>query len=222
MPAILIHSFDADVHAAAVSWALESVGESVLFWQSGKFPAEQRLSLTFGHFGDCPPYLRIEADRQELAARKVVWNRRPHSPNISPFLPGSEWDFAERESRLFLRSLMRLLSPDAFWINPPLVAEADSYKPLQLSLAVKAGFRVPETLSSNDPDAIADFYRRQGGKVIFKSFHGNAWALEDGSPRIYAMNRTVPVEPEDLDKREALSAAPGIFQRRIKRPSSCA
>lgn len=216
MPALLIHSFDGDVHAAAVLWALNGLGQDCVFWPSGKFPAEQKLSLSYED-AQAGPSPRIEMEAQAFPTVQAVWNRRPHGPKLSTTLPESEHEFAEIESRIFLHSMMRLLSPDALWVNPPRAAEADSYKPLQLSLAVKAGFRAPETLVSNDPDAIADFYRRHNGEVVYKCFRGNAWRLEDGSERIYAMNRTVPLEPEDLERREALAAAPGIFQRRIEK-----
>jgi len=216
MPAILIHSLDGDIHAAAVLWAFEALGQECIFWPSGKFPAEQRLSLSFAEAqaGSSP---RIEMEAQAFPAVQAVWNRRPHGPKLPTTLPESEHEFAEIESRILLHSTMRLLSPGALWINPPHAAEADSYKPLQLSLAVKAGFHVPETLFSNDPDAIAEFHRRHNGDIVYKCFQGNAWKLEDGSGRIYAMNRTVPVSAEDLEQRDALSAAPGIFQRRIEK-----
>lgn len=45
---------------------------------------------------------------------------------------------------------------------------SNSSKPYQAQLIGAAGFRVPETLVTNDPDAVLDF-RARHGKLIFKS-----------------------------------------------------
>jgi glutathione synthase/RimK-type ligase-like ATP-grasp enzyme len=44
----------------------------------------------------------------------------------------------------------------------------NSSKPYQAQLIAAAGFRVPETLVTNDPEAVLDF-RARHGKLIFKS-----------------------------------------------------
>ena len=76
-PAILVHSREDDIHAAAMIWGLERLGRRCVFWPSGKFPAEQALSLAVGSTGDRAATPAIEADRRMLPAAKTVWNRRP-------------------------------------------------------------------------------------------------------------------------------------------------
>lgn len=116
-----------------------------------------------------------------------------------------------------MQALIRTVAPCAFWVNPPEVAEEDSFKPLQLLEAVKAGLRVPPTLFSNDPETIRDFYGRMKSAVVYKSYHGASWTSASARQpsQLRAVNRTVPVLPEDLEKVSALAAAPGIFQRAI-------
>ena len=114
-----------------------------------------------------------------------------------------------------MRALMRTVAPKAFWVNPPELAAADGFKPLQLRLAAEVGMRIPETLFSNDPDEIARFFRRLDGEVVHKCYRGHGWSLDGASDRIRAVNRTVAVLPEDLAQKAALAAAPGIFQRAI-------
>jgi len=126
--------------------------------------------------------------------------------------------FAEREGRAHVRALERHVAPSAFWVNPPEIAATDGYKPLQLRTAATVGFCIPDTLFSNDPDKIAEFHRRWDGDVVFKSYHGVAWSTEgEHGLKGKRVNRTVLLLPEDLEQREALSAAPGIFQRRIEK-----
>jgi glutathione synthase/RimK-type ligase-like ATP-grasp enzyme len=45
---------------------------------------------------------------------------------------------------------------------------SNSSKPYQAQLIASAGFRIPETLVTNDPEAVLDF-RARHGKLIFKS-----------------------------------------------------
>lgn len=47
----------------------------------------------------------------------------------------------------------------------------NSSKPYQLQLIRAGGFDVPETLVTNDPDLVVDFWRRHG-RVIYKSISG--------------------------------------------------
>lgn len=213
----LIRSFPDDVHADAVLWAFNLLGRRAFLWRSDVFPVHQRWSAEMASDGTCRHRVTIEDEPHDLPTVRTVWNRRALPPSLVEGLSEQDAKVAWEESRAHTRGLIRTLAPEAFWVNPPSVVESIQHKPVQIRLANRVGFRVPETLFSNDPDAIADFHRRHDSNIVYKCFYGNSWKLEDGSERIYAMNRTVPVLPEDLEHRAALSAAPGIFQRRIEK-----
>ena len=56
-------------------------------------------------------------------------------------------------------------------INRPTAMESNSSKPFQAQLIARAGFAVPETLVTSEPELAAGF-RRQHGRVIYKSVSG--------------------------------------------------
>ena len=56
-------------------------------------------------------------------------------------------------------------------VNRHSVMASNGSKPFQAQLIRRYGFEVPETLITNDPDAVLEF-QRQCGRVIFKSISG--------------------------------------------------
>ena len=56
----------------------------------------------------------------------------------------------------------------AYVVSRPSAAASNGSKPYQLSAVAAAGFAIPETLVSNDPEAVESFVRRHG-VVIYKS-----------------------------------------------------
>jgi glutathione synthase/RimK-type ligase-like ATP-grasp enzyme len=56
-------------------------------------------------------------------------------------------------------------------LNRPLAMESNSSKPFQTQQIGAAGFRIPDTLVSNDPEEVRAFWR-QHGRVIYKSVSG--------------------------------------------------
>lgn len=60
---------------------------------------------------------------------------------------------------------------DALVVNRPLSMRSNSSKPYQCQVIAAAGFAVPETLVTNDPNEVLAFHQRHG-KVIFKSTSG--------------------------------------------------
>lgn len=212
---ILIHSFPNDVHAAAVGWALRQLGAEVFFWPSGAFPAVQGLTTEISSAGDVRQSVRVQDTRTDLPRCKTVWHRRRKPAFLSRSLSPKDIDFVERECRAHLNSTPRLLSPDAFWVNPPRAAEQDIYKPIQLRTAATVGFSIPDTLFSNDPGEIRGFYDRHGGDIIYKAYRGATWAGEEGLGDKIAMGFTTTLRRDDLANDAALAAAPGIFQRKL-------
>jgi len=213
---ILIHSFDLDVHARAVMWALEALGNPATLWPSGVFPAQQRWAARLCPDGRYEHSVTTgDGGAIRLPEAEVVWNRRALQPVVSDTLGHQDGMFSRRESLLHMRSLMRTVAPDALWINPPWISEADGYKPVQLRTALRTGFRVPDTLFTNDPDTVAAFFDAHDGRIVYKSFRGKNWMDDDKPGEIRAINRTAMVERADLAHRAEIAAAPGIYQQVI-------
>ena len=60
---------------------------------------------------------------------------------------------------------------DARVVSRPSAMTSNNSKPYQAQLIQKAGLAVPDTLITNDPDLVREFWR-QHGKIIYKSISG--------------------------------------------------
>jgi len=209
---VLIRSHVLDYHAHAVRWALERRGVGAEVWDSSAFPAEQSLGLAVERDGGVSPWIGGENPVHDLSGISVVWNRRRGSPTLSAQLHEADHPFVRKEVNIFLAEFARELLPEALWVNPVEAQHRDVHKVYQLRTAGSLGFPVPPTIVTNDPDAIADFYRAHDGDVVFKAFTGGFWSSGGGRQ---AQAVTAAVDEDHLAYRNSLAAAPGIYQKRI-------
>jgi len=211
---ILIPTFLRDIHSTAVAIALSRRGESPTLWHGADMPTRQQGSMALSPVGE----LEWEVSGAGLPPTDrhfdVVWNRRPSPPILPPDLPIPDSDLyvARRECQAFQRGLWSLLAPDAFWVNSPEGRARASAKPAQLVAATAAGFSIPPTLISNDPERIRRFVGQHEGHALYKPFVPTHW---DMGSRGVAFAFASPVTLADLPDDEVLRLSPGIFQRRI-------
>ena len=91
------------------------------------------------------------------------------------------------------------------WIDRPRdIVDAEN-KPLQLQYAREAGFRVPRTLVSQDPDRIRAFFQAEPGGVIVKPLKASI------KKQIF----TVDLAGEAFDRPDDFKSFPAIYQQRI-------
>lgn len=218
MSNILIHSFTNDIHANAVMWALNKLDASYTFWPSDLFPGESCWSMEFTpNQNDVRNSVAINKNAFILSDYKSVWYRRPKRPNISSDVHEDDRKFIEQECLPHMRSMTRLVSPDALWINTPNSAAQDLFKPLQMQTAISSGFNIPCTLFSNDPEEIRSFFHRLKANVIYKSYRSSFWANSGTATGKVALGYTSTLYPDDLENDDTLRAGPGIFQEKIEK-----
>lgn len=116
----------------------------------------------------------------------------------TPFL----MEMAQREIESALGSLFRILP--CRWVNSPEAVAMHAYKAYQLSLLHQAGIRVPQTLISNDPQAVIQFHEALDGQVIFKPVRGGGHAAQ------------LTFDLLTTDKLAELANAPSQFQELIE------
>jgi glutathione synthase/RimK-type ligase-like ATP-grasp enzyme len=121
---------------------------------------------------------------------------------ILPELEGEpEGSAARRHARATHDALYRWLEvADARVVNRSDPQGSNSSKPYQAQLIASYGFRVPETLISNDPDAVLAF-KAQHGEIIYKSMSGVrsiVKALDDNDIARLADIRWCPVQFQAL------------------------
>jgi glutathione synthase/RimK-type ligase-like ATP-grasp enzyme len=151
--------------------------------------------------------IRAQESRKHLELEDIsgIWWRRPHPPAIKygQDRPQNLLTVVRDERRSALIGSLNGLIQNSF--NDPSRSRQASHKPTQLVRARHLGFKIPETLITNDANAVKAFHERTGGSTVYKMFNGTSFGL-------YGTRR---LEPEDLDNLDRLKACPAIFQERI-------
>lgn len=214
-PTILILTEFDDVHAYAVAEALGRKGAEACVWHTTDFPTRSGESILISGNRE---EIRVQGPGvslrgPSLEAVQTVWRRRPACALPGGVLHPADRKFAEIECNAFRRALLEALSPQAWWVNSPMAALRADSKPAQHRAALLAGFSVPDTLYSNDPDAIRTFIRQNDGTVVYKPFRGTSWSNGMSSWATY----TSRVSEAQLVDEDLLRLTPGIFQAEIKK-----
>lgn len=211
MTNVLIPTHAGDAHALAVATALEAKGHRATRWFGADCPERQTQTIRLG--GEARLHVRARDERDSFVSDEfeAVWYRRPE-PAIVPHWVHPSDELATRIAwKQLFESSWFLFSPQTFWVNPVDRFVAANSKPLQLMVAERAGFDIPDTLISNDPEAVREFVGSLAGDAIYKNFASTDWVGE----ACRAVSRTVSVSLADLDDDEVIRTAPGIFQRRV-------
>lgn len=143
----------------------------------------------------------------------VIWNRRPGKPFDD--IPGEErpsaaiQKFVSDQWYTWLESLQ--LIPAITWINHPQINDAMENKARQLLLASQVGFRIPETLISNDPDAIKSRLNRSGNRMVAKALYSPL--IEEPEKDFFIF--TNELQETHLTNVNAIKISPCIFQEAL-------
>jgi hypothetical protein len=216
---------------------LEERGVRWFRFNTESFPLLCRGQIQF--FDDDRPHFRLAADGQVIDSRDIsaVWYRRQSDPVLPQGLPEEDREFVRVECLGYLNSLYHCLD-HCLWVNPCWPERLAADKTRQLVLAKLVGLAVPRTLVSNDPQAVREFFKQSGGRVVFKPLIG----MVSGKPPDYSVQlksafegkftfppayEVDPAEkdrrvvftqlltPDKLDELDALAACPAIFQEYV-------
>ena len=168
MVTLILGSAD-DEHAMHVGQRLHERGREVALLDSRGFPESLRLTYDPARNNG-----RIRYDDgsvlnlDEIAS--VYW--RSYFGPIGPELPSAEQSFiAVNDARGLFESL--LIRLPAKWVNGWKAYQSHQTKPAQLSLLAGHGVPVPDTLITNDPEAVREFAARHP-RAIYKPVQGGA------------------------------------------------
>lgn len=202
MGTILIIGAEREYHAKYIFDQLQARGSDCVYLDTQAFPEHLKLNLmpTEGAGGGS---LKMEDGRHiPLESVSSVYWRYRYNTEVSPEVPPEVVPIIYREIDSALGSLFRNM-PNALWVNSVSAIERHRYKTHQLFLMAQAGIRVPDTLVSNDPEAVTRFYEAHHGNVIYKPVSGGA--------------HTAKMTPEDLSEKRLseLRLSPVQFQEMI-------
>lgn len=214
MATVIVTTYN-DRHAYAVCAALRVAGEECNMVFTSDFPAAEFHNV---FLGNTPKVILRGVDGEiDLLGADTIWFRRCRSPKPNTdILHPDDVKFVQRSLSLYHRQFwysVASLAPreNIFWVNDPVSATLAESKLLQLETARKVGFKVPDTLVSNDRDCICKFIRRARGPVVKKSFTPFVW-MDD-----LRANGTTFVTEEDLPSAAVISTYPEIFQVAVPR-----
>lgn len=208
---LLILSEPNDAHIPFLLPKLEARRAEYLWFDPGNFPAEAQISLGFNTSGLCEHRLQHQGRTVDLSRVTAVWWRRP-----SPVTAGAgvqdpkQRDFVERVSQRFLNGLWELL--DCPWLpGKPSAERVADNKLVQLAVAARLGFTVPQTLVTNNPGDFLDFYNEHHSSIINKSLINLNLAVgEAGDEHSVLYTRTV--RRRDVVNYQSVRHSPVIFQ----------
>jgi glutathione synthase/RimK-type ligase-like ATP-grasp enzyme len=101
------------------------------------------------------------------------------------------------------------------WINSPDATRRASNRVCQLMAAKEAGFNIPCTLITNDPQKAHDFYYKSNGNMIVKVLHHHDIEIQNKLYSIYSHL----IKEDDLSRFSDLAYAPCILQNKLSKNS---
>lgn len=209
---VLILARPDDAHALKVSEFLTKYGAE--WFILGPQELSNETEMTFS-FDEKKKHHQLKLpDKSEIDLNDVdsIWYRR--LPNIQHEGLPKAWMNTMVESELRSAYFGWFRSLDCLHVNHPERNDASSYKLYQLDLARRVGLTIPQTLVTNRPDEVREFYKKCKSQVIYKligertNFYLPKYEPGPGIP-------TLLLREEDLEHLEQVSLAPHIFQECI-------
>ena len=209
---IVILAFANDPHTAALKWALEHAGYSVVNWAGLSWTEDRQATLTLG------AETKVVLGKHTIDPGDVVWIRRPNLPMPNPGVDEADKKFAESEYKWHSHSVLYLLEHlPVRCINPYSASRVINNKSVQLHLASLCGLNTPASVLTNSPAAVKEFLEAPARRAICKAFFPHVWKKEDSEA--VAVTETFEIKAEELPDDEVLTYAPAIYQEMIVKNS---
>ncbi len=202
MTLIMIIGSERDYHARYMLETLQQRGVDCFYFDTFAYPGSLKVNLTPDASDKAGTLVVPGRGTVNINDITAVYWRYHHGYTLLPNMPPDLSSVIFREIDSAIGSLFRNMN-HVLWVNPPEAIEMHRYKTHQLHVLSQAGLRIPQTLISNDPDAVRAFCADHPEGVIFKPVAGGA--------------HTQQVKPEDLtdERLKDLIHSPVQFQEMI-------
>ncbi|MEV5507837.1 ATP-grasp ribosomal peptide maturase [Streptomyces orinoci] len=178
-----------------------------------RFDPGQPDEVTFtAAAGDGRPWHGPLATRtrfMDLQDVRSVYYRRPTRYTAPEGLNAQEREFAAAQVRHGMGGILAAL-PNCLYVNHPHLNWGAEYKPRQITEALRAGFRVPPTLITNEPTA-ARMFAEKHEAVVYKPLRSTEYR-ENGELRTIWVR---PVKADEIDY--GIAACPHLFQQVVRK-----
>lgn len=197
---ILLCGIPSETPLALVSNALDELGVPYVWFNQRRFA---EATLAFSVLGEqVAGVVRLNGREYPLDAFSGIYNRLMDDQSLPELrdLP-SENPLRSRCRRLHDALLQWMEITPARVINRMAAMASNSSKPYQMQWIRQHGFAIPDTLITNDPDLVRQFYQ-QHGRVIYKSASGVRSIVK-------------LLQPEDFTRLERIRWCPTQFQVQV-------
>lgn len=209
-PCVLLITHSGDYYTIdRVQEHLQEFGYKTLRFNTDEYPTRVKINQCIG-LDSAKASITIEGETVNLSEIAAVWIRKVAPPNIEVEMDPVHRKGCLQESSYVLGLLFSLLE-DRPTLDSLSRMQAAENKLSQQRAARLSGLQIPETLISNDPDAVKQFYYAQGGAVVAKLLTSLSHSMEGASPTIY----TSTITEEDLADLDSLQFSPMTFQQKI-------
>lgn len=203
---VLIIAPHHDSHALAVSQTLEEeFNVNTIIWDSKRFPLHDTANFRLDKKAS---NLYLRNNGQKISSENLcsIWWRRANKHELDVNLSDPKvYTYCLKQCESFFKGSINCLNIPV--INTPMFEIAAEYKPMQLKTAQSIGLSIPNTLMTNDPGEVHDFWKDMNGNIIYKSFNSPSWKLIE----------TRMLTEEDLEHLDTLRHAPIIVQEKIEK-----
>lgn len=169
------------------------------------FPQRLSLDARLGPYG-WDGVLSTEYREVRLCDVRSVWYHHPTQFALPEGMSQPERRHAAAEARCGLGGVLSSL--DVLWVNHP-SRSSDLFKPRQLQVANRCGLSVPDSVVTNNPDAVRDFAAGMDGALAGKTLAAAA-LMESGRLQISYTRR---IEPAELNDLAGIKTTAHLFQR---------
>lgn len=213
LPSILLVTTKADIAADYVVVKLADLGASFYRINTEDFPLLASSTIRVDSPSQISQWSWVSPAKQDvlLDGIKCIWYRRHRLPVMPQEMLDAHVEYCLRESDWYLKGAIysrRIISEKIEWMSDPSCIQLAESKIYQLSLAQSLGFKLPDTIVSNNPDAIRGFFEEKHGDIIAKPLRLGYFDYGNRRAGVY----TSKVEKGDLEDELSLKVSPVIYQ----------
>jgi len=213
----LIVSDSRDIHVERLCEVFHEKQHPYFFIQLDHFPRDYRLSQIITDNGVAAFISHIPTGQTiDLADVTAIWARKSADyAFIDENMTEQEYAFAKQEIEQVLFGL--LYSLDCFWLNHPLDMRKADWKCEQLTRATQHGFKIPPTITTNQPEKVRQFAQSYCGEMIYKALSSPLLAADQVSleQRQNDGLATSVITQELMEQLDSIEQLPCHFQQYI-------
>jgi hypothetical protein len=199
VPDIVIAAMPEDEHVQAVYRYLQDKHKHIVvsLLDTSLFPQKVSCQAKINDQNTRVRFLQLGTAPVSLEKLKSIWWWRPQIPQIDRTIQDAgKAEFAYRACCHLLEGIWFVL--DCLWLNQPEKQDLALNNMYQVALARNLGFHVPDTLVTNSPDAVLDFWNKHDGQVLYRQLLP--------FPKSFRLTREI------LKKIDSLKISPLMFQ----------